>query len=132
MGTVLKIVKMTNGDARFYPAIGPYLSRRNVAAENGSPIWDDDGKEWFLAYHGRKLVGFAALRVVGSHSSLCSAYVLPEFRKQGVYTALVRARLDGRDGPFKAVATPCSVLALKHAGFKANSSKGKFTVMVRT
>lgn len=131
MGNVLKIVKMTNEDARFYPAIGPYLSRRSIMAENGSPIWDDDGKEWFVAYRGRKLAGFAALRMVGGHAALCSAYVLPEFRKRGVYTALVRARLDERDGPFKAVATECSVPALKRAGFKASGSKGKFTVMER-
>lgn len=129
MAPDLRIVQMTNKDERFYATLGPYLSRREIVTEIGTPIWDDDGKEWFLAYRGRKLVGFAGRREHGNHSALVSAYVLPDHRKSGVYTALLRARVDGFDGPLRAIATPASVPALKRVGLKANGKRGRFTVM---
>jgi hypothetical protein len=100
--------------------------------EIGAPIWDEDEKEWFVAYRGRKLVGFAARRIHGKHTSLVSAYVLLEHRKSGVYTALLRARIDSFKGPLRAVATAGSVPALKRAGIKATAKRGKFTVMDRS
>lgn len=132
MGNVLKIQRMTNEDERFYATLGPWLSRRSVVNELGSPIWDDDGKEWFVAFRGRKLVGFAALRRVGQHLSLVSAYVLPEHRRQGVYAALVRARVEAAGSEaLKAVATADAVPALKRAGLKQSGERGKYTVMER-
>lgn len=132
MGPDLRIITMTNQDDRFYDTLGPYLSRRDIVAELGAPIWDDDGKEWFCAYRGRKLVGFAARRTHGKHMALVSAYVLPEHRRSGVYTALLRARVDGLEEPLRAVATAASVQALKRVGLKVTGKRGKFTVMDRT
>jgi GNAT superfamily N-acetyltransferase len=128
----LRIVTMTNQDDRFYSTLGPYFSRREIVKELGSPVWDDDGKEWFVVYRGRTLVGFAALRQHGNHTSLVSAYVLPEHRKTGIYTALLRARVTGFDGNLRAIATPEALPALKRAGFKATGKRGKFTVMDRS
>lgn len=132
MGNVLKIRRMTNKDEQFYPTIGPWLSRRSVVNELGSPLWDDDGKDWFVAFRGRKLVGFAALRRVGKHLSLVSAYVLPEHRRQGVYSALLHARLEAAGSEvLKAVASADAVPALKRAGLKQTSVRGKYSVMER-
>lgn len=133
--TVLRIVTMTNQDPEFYSTMGPFLSRRAIVAENGAPIWDEDGKEWFIARLGRKVVGFAALKASAGPLSFVSAYVLPEHRRQGVYRALIAARVEAasdRGLPLKATATPASVPALKRAGFVAHSSRGQFTVMVRS
>jgi GNAT superfamily N-acetyltransferase len=128
----LKIKQLTNQDDEFYNTLGPYLSRRDIVAEIGAPIWDDDGKEWFVARVGRKVAGFAALKTVGKHRSLVSAYVLPDFRRRGIYRELVVARLAHVDnGPLKAVATEASVPTLKWAGLKATGARGKFTVMER-
>lgn len=126
---------MTNQDPEFYATMGPFLSRREIVAENGAPIWDDDGKEWFVARRGRKVVGFAAIKPHAGHLSLVSAYVLPEHRRQGVYRALLDARIavaDERGLPLKTTATAASVPALKRAGFKAVSSRGTFTVLELT
>jgi GNAT superfamily N-acetyltransferase len=131
MGHDLRIVTMTNQDERFYPTLGPYLSRRDIVAEIGSPIWDDDEKEWFVACRGRKLVGFAARRPHGKHTALVSDYVLPEHRKTGVYTALLQARVVEFKGPIRAIATAASVPAMKRAGLKATGTRVKFTVMDR-
>lgn len=132
MAPDLRIVQMTNEDERFYPAIGPYLSRRSITTELGATVWDDDGKEWFLAYRGRRLVGFAARRESGKHIALVSAYVLPEHRRAGVYSALLEARLDGLVGPVRAIATAESVPALRRAGLKSTGKRGRFTVMDRS
>lgn len=132
MAPDLRIVKMTNQDERFYPTIGPYLSKRDIVTELGAPVWDDDSKEWFVAYRGRKLVGFAARRRHGKHAALVSAYVLPEHRRTGVYSALLEARVADFEGPLRAVATAGSVPALKRSGFKATAKRGKFTVMDRS
>ncbi|HEU4752519.1 MAG TPA: ParB/RepB/Spo0J family partition protein, partial [Armatimonadota bacterium] len=35
---------LTNQDPEFYPLLGPYLSRREIVAELGGSVWDDDGK----------------------------------------------------------------------------------------
>lgn len=133
MGTaVLKVQRITNQDERFYALMGPFLSRREIVAELGAPVWDDDGKEWFVAMRGKRLVGFAGLRTVGKHRSLVSAYVLPDERKSGVYSALLEARLEAAgDSPMKAIATPGAVPALKRAGLKATGKRGSYTVMER-
>jgi len=131
MGNV-KIVRMTNADEGFYQTLGPFLSRRDIVTEIGAPIWDDDGKEWFVAKIGRKIAGFAATRKVGKHMSLVSAYVLHEFRGQGVYASLVAARLKALgDVHIKAVATESAAKALTNAGLTNVSSRGKFAVLER-
>jgi GNAT superfamily N-acetyltransferase len=131
MGTDLKIVRMFNKDENFYSVMGPFLSRREIVAELGNPIWDDPEKEWFIAYQGSQMVGFAALRKKGRQTLLVSSYVLPAYRKSGVYTALLKARMEAFQGPLKAIATPSSVPALLKAGMKESGKRGKFTVMDR-
>lgn len=131
MGTV-KITRITNQNAQFYRTIGPYLSRRHIVTELGNPVWDDDGKEWFVAKVGRKIAGFAATRSVGRHVSLVSAYVVPEYRGQGVYSALILARLKAiGERHIKAVATPAAAKQLRKSGFRKIGERGKFSVMER-
>ena len=73
MGAV-KITRMTNRDPGFYELVGPFLSRREIVAEIGAPIWDDDGKDWFVARRGKKVLGFAALKPHKYHAALVSAH----------------------------------------------------------
>lgn len=127
----LKIKTMTNQDPGFYETVGPFLSRREVVAETGAPIWDDDGKAWFVAYSGRKVVGLAATRCVGKHVALVSAFVRPEHRGSGVYRSLISARIASTHEPLKAVATPAAVAALKQAGLKKTGQRGKYTILER-
>ena len=129
---LLKISRLTNQEKGFYLLMGPFLSRRSIVSELGSPVWDDDGKEWFIATIRNKVVGFAAVKNSGSYHSLVSAYVLPENRRRGIYRQLLMERLKSiGEGPVKSTASPASVRALQSVGFKIVRKRGMFTVMER-
>jgi GNAT superfamily N-acetyltransferase len=126
----IEIVQITNKDEKFYRLVGPFISRRSIVAELGNPVWDDEGKVWFVATQEGVVVGFAAVKDSGKHKALCSAYVLPEYRGKGIYSTLLESRLKFiGDFPVKAIATPASVPALTKAGLKKIGQKGKFTVL---
>lgn len=132
MGGV-KIVALTNTDARFYPLIGPFLGRREVAADLGGRLWDDDGKTWWVAVDTKtRVLGFCAARPVGAWTVYGSAYVTPDHRRKGVYTRLVAAR-DAAVGtvPTRATCTPASLPTLLKAGFVIAGAKGSYTRVER-
>jgi GNAT superfamily N-acetyltransferase len=134
MGAAVLITTMDNEHPDFYATVGPFLSRREIVKEQGAPIWDDDGKEWFVARLGRNVVGIAAIKDIptADHVSLVSAYVMPEYRGRGVYTALLRARIETaveRGRAVRTTATEVSTHALRKAGLVAVSRRGKFTIM---
>jgi GNAT superfamily N-acetyltransferase len=93
------IQTMTNRDPRFYPLMGPFLARREITAELGAPVYDDDGLVWFIACatsdEPDKVLGFAAIQPKPDvrHVHFCHAYVRPIARQRGIYTALLEARL---------------------------------------
>lgn len=124
----MKILRLTNQSPEFYPLMGPFLSRRAIAKEMGGPIWDDDGKIWFVAVDRGKVAGFAAIR----GNVLCSAYVLPDRRGSKVYDALLRERLTAAPaGTLRAVARKAAVGSLRRHGFKAGAKRGAFTTMTK-
>lgn len=131
----LTITRLNNTDPAFYPTLGPFLARRTVVAELGAPVWDDDGKQWFVARDDAgKVLGFRAVSVKGRVATFCSAYVVPEHRGEGVYAALIADALDYAAGvadEAKATVQEGAVKALKKAGFKATGERGKFTLMER-
>lgn len=86
----MKITTLTNQDKDFYPVLGPFLARREVVAAVGGPVWDEDGKVWFVAQQGKKVVGFAALEIKGQQALFCSDYA-PE--QPNVAAALLEVRL---------------------------------------
>lgn len=114
---------VTNRDPKFYALLGRFLSRREIVRELGHPIWDEDEKRWWIAMAGKQVVGFAALK----GEVLCSAFVVPEYRKQGIYARLVRDRVAA-GGKF-AIATPASRQILEKLGFTAGKQQGKYTRM---
>lgn len=96
----MNILVMTNKDPDFYRLIGPFLARRDIAKEIGAGsildgvIWDDDGKQWFVALQNGKVVGFATMLIKGNSRVLfCEAYILPGYREQGMYLQLIDERL---------------------------------------
>lgn len=126
------IREMTNSDNDFYQLIGPFLSRREIVSELGSPVWDDGGKRWFVAVIDGNVVGFAGIRESGRWSLLVSAYVVPEMRRQGVYTELLRNRMKAIGGSAaKAIATASAVPGLERHGFILSCMRGRYSVMVK-
>lgn len=119
------VVELNNRDPRFYELLGPWLSRREIVAELGGAVWDDDDKEWIVAYDDGP-VGMVAYR----KGWVCSLYVAPGRRGQIVGTTLL-LRLVMRHGrSLKAMATPASLRLFEDCGFRPKGTRGRYTVMV--
>jgi ribosomal protein S18 acetylase RimI-like enzyme len=116
----MKIRKMTNESPGFYETLGPYLANREVIRDLGIPPWDDDGKAWFVATKGRRVLGFCAYTRTGAKVHLESAYVVPEARGAGVYDALFRARLEDIEGPatMRSTIRPAALKEFQSHGFR--------------
>lgn len=98
MGNILdyQIEIITNEHPEFYRLIGPFLARREIAKEIGEPyepFWDEDGKLWFVAMRDGTVLGFATLLPKKTLIQFGEAYILPAYRKQGIYAHLIDARL---------------------------------------
>jgi hypothetical protein len=119
---------MTNRTRGFYALLGPFLARREVVAEVGGHMWDDDDKTWFVAVDGKTVVGFCAARPAAKGvTSYLSAYVAPSSRRAGVYRVLWQARRDAFPGPARATCTAGSLPVFLAAGWVATGAKGRFT-----
>lgn len=130
----LRIERMINTDPGFYQILGPFLSRRSIVRDLGDPVWDDDGKFWFVALDGNAVAGFAGLRSEETKHVFCSAYVLPVCRRQGVYTLLVDERikiLAQSPRPAVATARTVAVPALMKVGFTVVSQTERYARMRR-
>lgn len=135
MSTALEILRRTRTDADFYTLLGPFLARREVVAAVGGPVWDDDGKTWFIARQGGAVVGFLGATVAGSGvATLASSYVVPTADAAPVWDALLadaRAALHGRATRARATVAD-EKKHFSRAGFRATTTKGRFTVVERS
>lgn len=127
-----RVIQLNNKDERFYPMVGPLLSRREVVKELGFPIWDEDGKEWFVVTDRNQVIGVSAVRVEkGKKAVLCSAYVKPSHRRKGIYRALTEARevWIKRQGvkDTVAAATAATLPLLQAKGFSVVRVAGRYT-----
>lgn len=121
------VTRMTNRDPDFYQVLGPWLSRREVVDELGGPVWDDDGKEWYVAHNEDGPLGMVAVH----RRTVCSLYVAPGARGQlAGTTLLVRALID-HQGELKAMATDASLPLFSSAGFREVGARGRYHRMVR-
>jgi len=124
--------RLTNQHPNFYFYVGPLLSRRAIVKQLGSPVWDDDGKIWVIAHIASlsEAVSISAITVKGTKAYLSSAYVIPAFRKQGIYLHLLDRRIsvarEHRAHTITAVATEMSLHGLQSRGFAVRSRKGRF------
>lgn len=126
------IRKLTNEDPDFYQLMGPFLSRREIVKELGFPVWDDDGKTWYVSIGDDGAVeGFAAAKSESKGTLFCSDYVLPGYRHQGVHDALMAARLADNPGACFVTAKSASLGSYKRHGFTAVKKIGSYTRMRR-
>lgn len=133
MGAV-KIRRLNNQDAEFYPLLGPFLARREVVDAVGGPLWDDDEKQWFVAMEGRQVAGFGAVLVSGENASLCSDYLVPGVGHAEVRDLLIAARMEwlaGRAKCARVMAGTREREAYERAGFESGRSTANFTRMER-
>lgn len=126
----LEIITMTNNHPEFYRLIGPFLARREIAKELGSPyepFWDEDDKLWFVAMQAGMVVGLASLLPKPYGFLFCEAYVVPAFRKQGIHSRLVEARLAHcpQGATVQVLACEISIKQYERRGFTIKRKRGK-------
>ena len=117
------IRKLSRGDSDFYQLLGPYFGSRSVAREVGINIYDDKDKEWFAAFKGETLAGFASIR--GKIISDC--YVIDCHRRKGMFLLILSSVLTGEQLDFAATCTDASLGAFLSHGFKIKSKTKNFT-----
>ncbi len=123
------LIEMTNRDPRFYPTVGPLLSRREVVGELGGPMWDDDDKDWIIAVGTDGVYGVIARR----RGTVVSLYVVLGQRGRFVGTTmLLRLILRAGGGKLRAIATPASLGLFAECGFKPVTKRGRYTVLERS
>lgn len=121
--TPYTIRRLTNDDPEFYPIVGPLLSRREVVAALGSPVWDEPGKVWWVAVSGGEAIGMIAL----SGKLICSFYVPPRTRGLAIGYALLRQLMaEAPSEPLRAVATADSLDLFAALGFVQAGTKGRY------
>jgi hypothetical protein len=126
------ITALGNKDPRFYQLLGPYLSRRTVVEFVGGPIWDDDGKVWFVAHTDARVHGFAGVTRQGGRTVVESMYITdPNDRDTAVRVVTAAARAFGRDNPLHATVRHDRLYAYEAAGFVKRSDTVNFAKLFR-
>lgn len=124
------IHRIDNANDCFYRLVGPLLGNRQAIKELGGPIYDDPGKQWFVATQDGAALGICAMRLYRI-AEFCSDYTVPRWRNQGVYRELFKARLlhfrgYGLKAAF-AMATPKSLPVFLANGFRVVRQFKNFT-----
>lgn len=125
----VKVTVATNADPEFYRLLGPFLGRREVAKMLGGPMWDDDGKTWFIAQTGTQVTGFVGVTTGRGLAVVESCYVDGDDR--------LAARLIGR-AVAAANPTPCVATVRREnaapylaAGFVQAGETTNFVKLIR-
>lgn len=58
----MKIEKWTHKKWEFWNALGPFFASASVRRELGAPMNSDDDTVWLIAFEGKTVIGFAAVR----------------------------------------------------------------------
>jgi len=91
----MKVIRYAHGEKDFWQIMGPCFASAEIRRHLGVPLTSDEGYVWFLAMNGVELSGFAAVKA--QKNGICEfkhAYIFGDYRKNGLYTKLLKARLD--------------------------------------
>jgi GNAT superfamily N-acetyltransferase len=107
------------------------LARREIVGELGGMTWDDDGAIWWVALDGAKVAGFCALMRDGERVQLRSSYVLPRYRRRGVYRLLFTERMTEISSParVRSVVRAEAVPVFRAHGFEEIKATKNFYTM---
>lgn len=125
----MQIVRLTNRDIEFYITLGPYLARRGIEKDVGYKIYDDDNKEWFVAFVDDELAGFCYLQAIGKAGyQIGSCYVRGKYRDKGVIKRLLAEAITGLTGTVQ-ITTKSKTLqkVITDMGFVTVGQRGSFT-----
>lgn len=126
-------------DERFWAKMGPHFANPAVRNAVGGFMTSGPQFTWWVAFDdAEQAMGFCAAKreKAGAQVYLTYAYTLPDYRSQGVYTALFAARLAAVlpwPGVWRlyAVCGAASLPMLLAHGFAPCGQRGHFTVVER-
>ena len=127
----MKIIKINNGDEKFYQLIGKFLANRQVEKEIGYKIYDDDLKDWFFAVKNEELCGFCYRWKKPNHFQIGSCYVVESERNKGLMKKLINSVVGQTEGIIKITCKETMMDLLLLEGFKKTKSTGKFIECVK-
>jgi len=130
-----QLVTLTSDSPLWHGAIARLLSDRDVIRDL-APITDSPGKVWVIALgcigasHGVP-IGCSAL-TIGTPHVFGSAYVDARWRRVGIYSAMLDARVAlAVTGRARATCTDVTAPMFERRGFGIIRRKGRFTTMER-
>jgi N-acetylglutamate synthase-like GNAT family acetyltransferase len=99
----------------------------------GGTPYDDPGKKWTVAVIDDHCVGISCYTINKTTGHLKSAYVLPEYRGEGIYSELLTERINQINAigisKIKCTATEMSKNILEKNGFVCIGNIGKYYKM---
>lgn len=122
---------LTHNDNNFWYRMGKFFASKQIHKELDVPLLSDDNYYWFVCVFNNDIVGFAALEIKTNYGILKHAYVLSGFRKQGIYSHLLKMRVNKAKqlklSYIKTTAAPTTAKAFNNLGFIQTSINGKYT-----
>ena len=129
-------VEYTNKSIDFYKYMGKYLANRTIVKELGMPVWDDDNKNWVLAFEKGECVAFSSYVIERNKAVLKSSWVSPVYRGKRIYAQMLEIRLSiilkiQHIKIVESTATEMSKGSHIRNGFEIVRMKGKYYFMRR-
>lgn len=121
---MFRILNLNPSGSNFYALMGPIFGSRSIAKEVGISIYDDPGKQFFVAMINDLVVGTLSVR--GSVISDC--YTMIAHRQKGILSSLLSEALIDMNYA-KSTCTPLSRGVFEKAGFNPIKELKNFTVM---
>lgn len=120
-------------DKSVYCEVGPFAMNRQVVKELEGPIYDGAGYTWLIVKDGDKVIAISSLdlsRLDKGNASFGLTYVVPEYRRQGIYRHLFAMKLalcrERGAKTVKGLANPLSAILFEENKFDVTSERGKW------
>lgn len=125
------LATMTNTHQDFYRVLGPYLARRDVHAQIGGPVYDDDGKIWIIATGSDGQVrGFIGIRTPKA-AAIAESCWLADDTDSALLAELIAAALAAvAPTPVRATVRHARAATYIKAGFTEAGRTNGFTKLV--
>lgn len=122
-----------HNDDTLWPLIGRAFGDTRIRRELGSPMASDESHFWLVASMGREVAAFGGAKLRGTTAALRHAYVYPQHRGRGLFTALLERGLDLLDREGVTRITTCCTPASRDihlkAGFIETGTRGQYFML---
>ena len=128
-GQMVKYRTISSGETpeEFYIKLGPFLGSREVRKEfDGYPLSNADDWTWIVAEDNDDVVGFVSIEPKNKVLQFSAGYVVPPYRKKGIYKRLIKEAVKFAGDRIMDVTTRENLVPLfESEGFQPLKMKGK-------